>query len=268
MHNKKCFAFLFTLISAFVLFAGSCYSTGNREQQSKIHGSGTDDNNSSSVQDLVFIGVSARLSSHNESIRNALNDAARKLSFFQSVSASSEKFQSIGASDWNVSFDSGYSLQYDDDLDKYLDLLEYDLDIDLFENNNAVFITAKVASNISMPVFRGHSISKIRPYWVDTPPSQIGGFAAGVGFSGRLYSYSDTVVRSYEKAVISIIENTDIFVSSEQWLYQTDDFLGFDAQSTGGTSAYGTLENFYVIESWTDEANMNVWTLAVAGRKF
>jgi hypothetical protein len=279
MNNKKCFtpgitlreALFVSFAFAVILSASPCYAAGNSERQNAGETPSIPEYNHSpepaAANELIFIGVSPRFLNRSESIRTALNDAARKLSFYYYVSASSESLQHAGAYVFDVSIDSDYRLQYDNELDKYLKLLDYNLDNDISENNNTVFITARIASNVSMPAFRGHSASQTRPYWIDTPPSQIGGFTAGVGFSARLISHSDTIVRSYEKAVISIIENMEVHVHGDYLLYQNTGVFGFEAQSSGGSKASGALENFYVIESWTDPASLSVWTLAVAGGK-
>ena len=216
---------------------------------------------------LVFIGVSPRYSSRDESIKNALNDAARRLSFFYSVTGYSASRQHVGATNLDIYFNFDYHLSYDDDLDKYLEMLKYNLSTDIFESNNAVFITTNVPSDISMPVFRGHSAARARPEWINSPPSQIDGRFAGVGFSTRYSSHSDTVKKSYENAVIAIIESMEVSVRGSHYLFQDGSFFGFEAASSGGSRASGTLENFYVIESWTDTTNLSVWTLAVAGKK-
>jgi hypothetical protein len=94
-----------------------------------------------------------------------------------------------------VHFD--YRLEYDDDLEKYIDSLEYDPQNDVFELNNAVFLITRTKSGISMPAFRGHFLGGEPPRWIYEPPSQIGGFSAGVGYAGRYLAHRDTVVKSY-----------------------------------------------------------------------
>ena len=216
---------------------------------------------------LVIIGVSGRFSNRNQSIAMALTDAARKLSFFNSVTASSVNIERFGISALDVNIDSSYQLRYDEELEKFLDRLEFNPKTDVFENNNAVFVITKVASNVSMPAFRGHSFDRKKPSWIDNPPAEIDGFIAGVGFSGRLSSHRDTVIKSYEKAVVSIIENIEVKVQGDQFIWQDNSFLGFLDSSSNETHIIGTLQNFYVIESWTDPSNLSVWTLAVAKRR-
>ncbi|MCL2214296.1 MAG: hypothetical protein FWC06_03700 [Treponema sp.] len=273
MHNKKCSAFLFSLVFAVVLFTVSCYSAGNGKQQSSrdnpsVTDKPTDYSQLALHNNLVIIGAAPRYLNRDDSVKAALNDAARKLSFFYSVSGSSESLQRIGSTSLDVEFGSSYQLQFDSNLDNYLEMLEYDVKNDVFESNNAVFITTRVTSDILMPAFRGNSASGTRPGWIDSPPSHISGFITGVGLSGRLVSHCDTVVRSYEKAVIAIIESISVSIHNEHMLNQDNSVFGFEAQSSGGSRASGILENFYVIETWTDPSSLSVWTLAVAREKF
>ena len=216
---------------------------------------------------LLFIGVSGRRTNKEEAVRLALEDAARRLSFFHLVSAQSVKRDHRGSGAMDVRIESEYQLQYDDELEKFLETLEYNPATDIFENNNAVFVIARTASCVSMPSALGHSFGNRRPSWISSPPAEIDGFITGVGFSGRLSSHRDTIVRSYERAVVSIIENMETHVNGEQEYYQdTTSAFGFSLSSSGEISASGTIKNFYVIESWTDPDNLSVWTLAVASK--
>ena len=214
---------------------------------------------------LVFTGVSARLSSRDESIELALKDAARRLSFFCSVWGSSVKREHIGGEVMDFHVESEYRLEYDESLDKFIDELMFDPATDTFENNNAVFIVARAISDVVMPAAAGHSWGNKRPDWVDKPPAEIGGFPAGVGFSGRLSSHSETVIRSYERAVIAILGNIESHIIDEKLVMQNSySMFDFDIVSSSETKLSGSLKNFYVIESWTDISNLSVWTLAVA----
>ncbi|MCL2805796.1 MAG: hypothetical protein FWD26_07650 [Treponema sp.] len=211
---------------------------------------------------LVFLGVSPRLSNHDNAIQNALTDAARRFSFFDSVSGTVTRREQAGGNAMNFLADKNYALQYDKDLEKYKDRLEI---IKTFENNNAVFVVARAdTANISVPRYMGHSYAKQRPKWVDTPPV-ISGHIVYVGHSGFLSSHADAVIRSYENAVTGIIESitTQIINTQNNYLNSYSAF-GFEITSTTATNASCTLRNFYIVESWTDPATNNVWTLAVS----
>jgi hypothetical protein len=210
----------------------------------------------------VFIGVSPRLTNHEDAIQTALMDAAQRLSFFISVSGASIMYERAGSGTFGSYVHFDYRLEYDDDLDKFFDILEYDPQNDVFEFNNAVFVITRVKTGISMPAFRGHFIGGDPPHWIFEPPSLIGGFSAGVGFAGPYLSHRDTVVKSYENAVIVIIENMEIHLTGEAYNYNESSIHNYAAVTQ--TSASGTLKHFYIIETWTDPVDLSVWTLSVA----
>jgi hypothetical protein len=280
MCDVKRTLFLFSLACVAFTIAVPCYGGGKSESSSGSRPEkkgGVQAGNSINIRPaphggvphsgLTFIGVSGKLSKREDTVKAAFEDAARKLSFFYSVSGYSFKRERIGSETLDFNIDSEYRLEYDSNLEKYVKELEYDPNNDVLENNNnnVIFVIARAARGTAMPDVRGHSFGKERPWWVDAPPLNIGGFVSGVGFSGRLSSHSDAVVRSYEKAAVAIIENMGSRVSGIRQNYQNSySAFGFDMVSSNETSASGSLKNFYVIESWTDPANLSVWTLAVA----
>jgi hypothetical protein len=215
--------------------------------------------------ELVITGVAGRLSSRNDSIQAALRDAARRLSFFYSVKGEALVQANIGAGVFDYSHETERSLSYDEDLEQYLDKLQFDPARDVFEHNNAVFVSARVPAGQPMPSPAGHSAGRERPAWVESPPGTIGGFIVGVGFAGRRSSHKDTVIASYENAVFALIETISTKVNGERKIYQnSSSAFGFDMSSSSMVESRASLKNFYIIESWTDPANLSVWTLAVA----
>jgi len=249
--------FLYLLACA-VVFCISCYGGGkSQERQTRAEQFGVRGG-------LVFIGVSGKLSNRDASIHAALEDAARRLSFFHSVSGYFIRRENIGGGVFDFDIGGDYRLEYDRELEKFMEELSFDPETDVFENNNAVFVVTRTAQGVSMPQFRGHSFGSERPLWIDAPPSEIGGFAVGIGFSSRQSYHRDTIVKSYENAVLSIIGRMSSKVTSRQESYDSSSAFGFASTTTSEISASGTLKNFYIIESWTDPANLSVWTLAVA----
>jgi len=241
----------FLLLYILVLYTVPCYGGSISE---------INDNNQTLQNNLIFIGVSEKLSNRDDSIQAALLDAARKFSFFNSVSGIAITRDIIGNRTLDFRIETGYQLLYDEKLDKFLEQLEYNPLTDVFEINNTIFVVTRVTSNILMPLSIGFSFERERPYWIDLPPAEINGFTVGVGFSSRFNFYSDTVIKSYEDAVLAIIENIEIHVMGESINYQNN-------QTTLNiTRSKGTLKNFYIIESWTDPVSHSVWTLAVANR--
>jgi hypothetical protein len=99
---------------------------------------------------------------------------------------------------------------------------------------------------------------------VDTPPETISGYAAGIGYAGRRNAHRDTVIASYENAVLAIIQNQSSSAWSSTEGFRGSGFLDYSAVTKKGTSASGVLTGFYVLEIWVDPATKAVWTLAVA----
>jgi len=248
------------LISIFFLNAALCYGGGISDQNNRRTG-----NSQSSKNSLMFIGVSEIQSNRDVAIQAALVDAARKYSFFTAVSGVVISRDIIGSRTQNFRMETDYRLQYDKDLDKFLEQLNFDPVKDIFEYDNAIFVVTRANSSIIMPFSYGHSFGRERPYWIDLPPAEIDGFTVGVGFSSRYSCHSDAVISSYEDAVLAIIENMEISVIGEHINYNNS-ISGYNNISTSISFARGTLKNFYVIETWTDPVTLSVWTLAVASK--
>jgi hypothetical protein len=217
---------------------------------------------------LIFTGVAGRLSHKEEAIQAALRDAARRLSFFHSVSSNARRQEHIGGKTLDYRVASEYQLIYDEDLDKFLDMLEFDPARDVFENNNAVFVVTRISSEIAMPNSGGYSAGRERPAWIDMPPSEINGFIAGVGYASRFSSHKDTVIASYEDAVVEIIYNTKSVIKGETASFENSySAFGTEVAADYTMASRGTLYHFYIVETWTDPANLGVWTLAVANKE-
>lgn len=215
--------------------------------------------------ELVIIGVAGRLSNREKSIQAALDDAARRLSFFHSVGGQVTRRDRSGGGVFDFDLETDFQLAYDENLEAYRDKLRFDPRRDVFENNNAVFVVTRFSSGEPMPRAAGHSTGKERPLWVASPPARVGGFIAGIGFAGRRASHKDTVIASYENAVLALLENINTTVRGEYLSYQNNySIFGLDTHSETASISEGSLKNFYVIESWTDPASLSVWTLAVA----
>jgi hypothetical protein len=134
----------------------------------------------------------------------------------------------------------------------------------VFQYENAVFVMARYRGSLllsyqSLPAGPGG-----KPGWVDNPPEKISGYAAGVGYAGRRNIHRDTVIASYENAVLAIIRNQTSKSWSSSEGFRGAGFLDYSAVSQKGMSAEGVLTGFYVLEIWIDPAAKAVWTLAVA----
>jgi hypothetical protein len=255
---------LFCVFSLFTVFPASGAGKAARENTRDGDPRPAPAPNQAPGNVLIFTGVAGRLSNRDAAVQAALRDAARRLSFFHSVSSDSRRQEHIGGGALDYRVESDYRLIYDDDLDKFLDMLEFD-PADVFEHNNAVFVVTRVFSETAMPNSGGYSAGRERPVWIDVPPAEINGFVPGVGYASRLSSHKDTVIASYEDAVLEIIHNAKSVITGETAAYGNS-YSAFGTEVTADytTASRGTLSHFYIVETWTDPANLGVWTLAVA----
>jgi len=210
--------------------------------------------------ELVILGVSGRQSSKDDEIYLAKEDAARKVSMYNGVWASTRTIQNIGSGLFDYYVDSEAYVEYDRNLERYMDALSYDADRDVIRNEDgAIFIRftypAAFPGNIDYSFRRNPDGS---PEWTNRPPQEIGGFIAGVGRSGRLSRFGDTVMKSYEDAATSIASkvSTSVTTSDSSSLYQN--------QSVIRSRSSGNLTQFLVLETWIDPNNRAVYTLAIA----
>jgi hypothetical protein len=263
------------LLIGFIFTIFSCQSTGNAVVESKIDVfNGRDFRDSTPYSGgLVFLGV-AQYDGYrpdlerDKVIERALDDAARKAAFFYSVGGRilvNESRTSTSFLDYQNM--SEKELFEDTEAYKqYRDALEYDKDIDIFEDEDkfgkkALFVRTRYTKENPGNIKYDNSKINGRPKWVDSPP-QIEGFLVGVGFTTYRSNFYRTLINSYENAVYAII-NMDSQVSGSNTQRQT---------SGGGTSiglenrqeASGYLKGFYILEIWQDTESGNVYTLAVA----
>ena len=216
--------------------------------------------NSEEVNDnvLLFVGSARRHLRLNDSIDAALHDAARKVAFFHSVSGEIVTHESSGALVGNT-FVVHSEINDTGDYVRYLDKLEYNRKTDVFESDNTVFVHARYHSTSIINIGYTPVQNNEKPWWIDNPPSKIGSYSAAVGFSAARLYHNDTVVVSYENAIISLIESSVIgirIIESE---------TGISNNSSSISIASGTLTGFFVLDTWTDPITKSVWTLAIAG---
>jgi hypothetical protein len=190
----------------------------------------------------------------------AKEDAARKASMYHWVYGTLVEWQYIGPGFLDYDVGSASWLDYDEQLEVYMDRLKFDPNKDLTRDNNGVtYIRFSYPANF--PGYIGYSFGKNpdgSPEWTTRPPDSINGFVAGVGHSGRQVRFADTVRKSYEAAVISIVSKVSTVMVT------TDTSLQGQAESQISRQSSGTLSNFLVLEIWVDPETMAVWTLAIA----
>ncbi|MDR1031043.1 MAG: hypothetical protein LBL76_09255 [Treponema sp.] len=219
--------------------------------------------------ELIFIGVAGVRMNHQEAIDLALEDAARRVAFFQAVGGEVLQRVEIGSGFFDYRSENQATLHYDEEgYQKYREVLVFDPEQDVRIEHHAVFVRTRYQASQSLLIKHQYATKHKRPQWVDNPPKQISDFWVGVGFAGPRLYHKDTVIASYENAVFSIITSISNTVSAKVETTQNSGeiFSSFSAINSQEVSASGTLRGFYVIETWTDPATKAVWSLAIAER--
>jgi hypothetical protein len=216
---------------------------------------------------LVFTGVAAIRSRREESVHLALEEAAKKVSLFERVEGTVRSYSNTGGRflDYRSETTSSVDYRRDDtqNIEK-IEQFEYDPDSDVFQYENAVFVRVRCRGSLPLSYQAPPAGPDGKPAWVDNPPEAISGYAAGVGYAGRRNAHRDTVIASYDNAVLAIIRNQNTTVWSASEGFRGSGFLDYSAASQKDTEASGVLTGFYVLEIWADPATKAVWTLAVA----
>jgi hypothetical protein len=211
------------------------------------------------TNELVIVGVSGRQTKPETEIQIAREDAARKVSMYYGVYAEVESSQHTGAGFFDVAVDTTVNIEYDQQIERYLDKLVFDPERDVFTWNNAVYVRftypESFPGNISYQFDKNPNGS---PKWTTSPPNEINGFPAGVGFGRRQERFRDTVIKSYEAAAASFVSIMSSSVSSSE----TSTFS--QGTSSVRQQSSGRLTSFLVLETWIDPVSEAVWTLAVA----
>jgi hypothetical protein len=221
--------------------------------------------NSMPSRDLIFIGGANVRANRDESINLALQDIARKVSIFHAVEGEFVSYNRTGSSFFDYTSNTQSSLFFNEDYLGFTDALEYDPVADVMQINNTIFVRARFKSPERIQIdYQTLPAAGGRPVWVDSPPAEISGYRVGIGYAGRRASHRDTVNASFEAAIFSIIRTVSGKISADTLNYQGSGT--FDYRSTNNTTlhARGKLNNFYVLDTWTDPSNMSVWTLAIA----
>jgi len=210
---------------------------------------------------LIILGVAGRQLTRERELNAAKEDAARKASMYHWVYGTLVEWQYVGPGFLDYDVGSANWLAYDEQLEFYMDRLTFDPNKDLTRDHNGVtYIRFSYPANF--PGYIGYWIGKNpdgSPEWTTRPPDSINGFTAGVGRSGRQERFSNTVRRSYEAAVISIVSKV-----STSSMETTDISLQNQTESQISRQSSAILNNFLVLEIWTDPETGAVWTLAIA----
>ena len=219
---------------------------------------------------LIFIGAAGRRSNPNETLRLALEDAGRRVALFNQVSGEYAMENYVGSGAFDYIYNTHTVLYYNEESAlQYVDSLQYDADTDTVLIDNTFFIRTVYTSALSFPVnFRPtYSGENKKPDWIDNPPLAIDGYEVGIGFSARYASVADTYNNSRNNAIFAIIRNVNSTSQGSDLLYQnTGNLFGYKTSNENIVYSFGTLNGFYVLDTWFDPVNKTVWTLAIANK--
>jgi hypothetical protein len=219
-------------------------------------------NTSTDNGDLIIIGVGGVKISRAETIKGAVEDAARKASLFNQVRADVEYSERIGDGFLEYFIDKQQKMDYDEDHQQHIDSLKYDPETDVLITNNAAFVRTRWTP--PTPFHISYTLDgRERPSWTSNQPSTIGGMITGVGYSSPLM-YHRAYVASYESAIYSIAIRVDGNVKAGKVNYQGDGLLEYSNVSESTTTASAQLNGFYILQIWVDPKTNGVYTLAVA----
>jgi hypothetical protein len=219
---------------------------------------------------LVFIGAAGKRSNPKETVRFALEDAARRVAVFYEVSGEYAVENNIGSGAFDYTYNTHTSLNYrKEDANGYVDALQFNADTDTLEMENTFFVRTVYPAGLPSPVnyypvYRG---ADQKPDWVDSPPVNIEGYEVGVGYSSRRASLADAYTNSCNNAIFAIIRNIVTVFRSSDVLYNSEALFGYKTSNNNITYSYGSLTGFYVLDTWIDPHAKTVWTLAIA-KKF
>jgi hypothetical protein len=190
----------------------------------------------------------------------AREDAARKAAMYHSTIVTLEDIQNIGSGFLEYYVSSTIQVEYDQQLESYMEKLSFDPDRDLVRNSaGVVFIRFSYPSVFPGSVnYRFGKNADGKPEWINQRPTEINGFMAGVGYSGRQSRLPDTVMKSCESAAASIASRVDTSISTRDISLQSQTGFEIYRKSTAN------LHNFMVLEIWIDPDTQAVWTLAIA----
>ena len=249
-------------ILCFLLVLCGCASSSNSATAENDNNIKRNDSHWVSLPDsnsLVVYGVSGRQLTRGAEIDTARADAARKIALYHGVRVTRSDVQNIGPGFLDYYVSSNARFEFDQEFEKYQDDLTFDPDRDVVTTGDgAVFVRFAYPAVFpgSLDYARGEGRDG-RPAWITHPPSRIGDFYTGVGFSGRQSRLSDTIAKSYESAIVSIVSQISTAVT-------TRDVLAEHSSQSVRQKSRGNLSHFTVLEIWIDPVSRAVSTLAVA----
>jgi len=217
--------------------------------------------------DLIIIGGAGQYMKRQDGINAALQDAARKAAFYDSVGGSIQETERVGSGifDYVNKVDTQLN-PVEADLLPIIESFQFDPEQDVLEVDWSIFVRVRYPHSIPLAVKRIHVSRDARPDWVLSPPGEINGYPAAVGFANPREKVHNTYIASYEGAIFAIISTTGIQVRGDTSTYGDNQsiFSSFGMDEIGTSMSKGTLKGFYVLDTWLDPETKGVYTLAIA----
>jgi hypothetical protein len=217
---------------------------------------------------MVFHGIAPIRSKRDESIQLALEDAARKVAIYFEVEGSLKVTEARDGSISDYLLETETTLNHDEDYTKYINSLEYDPELDVFEYDRDIVVRVQyrgAGPGISYSS-TGHLNVNSRPTWINTPPV-FPGYRVVSGYAGRRRLLRDTMNASYDNAIFSVIREVSSVVRGSTENVQGAGIFGSSLITKSQQESHGVIHGFYVIDSWIDPTTYAVWTLAIAQKE-
>jgi hypothetical protein len=214
---------------------------------------------------LIIYGVSGRLSKPNDEIEAAKQDAARKAAMYHGIQGSVVSVNRTAANILEYTSDSAISLNYDTNVDRYLERLTFDPEKDVmrtsgtFGSPGAVIVRMKYNAPDLINANYKSVITSGFPSWInnrDLP--EVPGYITAIGLSGKKSELRDTITSSMQAAAARLIEN-----ASTQMSISDKTGASVVSSTVMQSRSEGKLSNFQALEFWVAD-NGAVYTLAIA----
>lgn len=208
---------------------------------------------------LIFLGVSGPMYKPEAEIDAAREDAARKAAMYHGLTASFTSTQGMGTNALDYYSDSNFQMEYDQELDRYIDKLTYNPEHDVTNSSGAIFIRFSYPGIYPVDInYKSAKEADGSPEWIKHPPLEIEGFMAQVGFARRQLRIRDTIAKANEDAIANLISRSSSSL-------KISDTVNNDSTSSVITQqSSGKLLYFMILETWINPEDLSVWNLTIA----
>jgi hypothetical protein len=211
---------------------------------------------------ITIVGIAGRKGSYDDSIKDALNDAARKVSLYYRAKGEYTIVQNDGTNilDKWISTDSKVEL-LNGNFASYVDSLVYEKDTDIILLKGNYYVRTRYSGVADVPAYTSVVEKDGKPRWVTGQPVLISGYLTGIGGSrnkgkGKL---QETYMASYEAAVLDVVQQ--LSSNSKNRIFDTE---GGGRILESITMGKATVTNVMILETYFDQKTSAVYTLVAA----